>query len=130
MIVTVTLNAAVDRTLGSVQVYGVSPEYQQVQDYRFQFGDPLTEVDMRERRLVAVVGADITDKLFDGRSPVGQQIHVHGLPVTIIGTIIPKGRVLGQSFDRVPFVKDPAKSARMNGGLRTARGTPLGGTAA
>src|SRR5690348_15376920 len=54
-----------DRTLGSVQVYGVSPEYQRVQDYRFQFGQPLTEVDMRERRLIAVVGADITDKLFD-----------------------------------------------------------------
>jgi putative ABC transport system permease protein len=88
-----------DRTLGSVQVYGVSPEYQRVQDYRFQFGEPLTEVDMRERRLIAVVGADITDKLFDGRNPVGQQIHVRGLPVTIVGTIAAKGRVLGQSFD-------------------------------
>jgi len=88
-----------DRTLGSVQVYGVSPEYQRVQDYKFQYGEPLTEVDMRERRLIAVVGADITDKLFDGRNPVGQQIHVHGLPVTIVGTIAAKGRVLGQSFD-------------------------------
>ena len=88
-----------NKTLGSVQVYGVTPEYQQIQDYKFQFGDPLTEVDVRERRLVAVVGADITDKLFDGRNPVGQSIHVHGIPVTIIGTIAAKGRVLGQSFD-------------------------------
>src|SRR5205085_8322593 len=88
-----------DRTLGSVQVYGVTPEYQTIQDYRFAFGDPLSEVDVRERRLVAVVGADITDKLFDGRNPVGQSIHVHGIPVTIIGTIVAKGRVLGQSFD-------------------------------
>ena len=88
-----------NKTLGSVQVYGVTPEYQQIQDYRFAFGDPLTEIDVRERRLVAVVGADITDKLFDGRNPVGQSIHVHGIPVTIIGTIVAKGRVLGQSFD-------------------------------
>src|SRR5215212_3843242 len=88
-----------NKTLGSVQVYGVTPEYQQIQDYKFAFGDPLTEVDVRERRLVAVVGADITDKLFDGRNPVGQSIHVHGIPVTIIGTIVAKGRVLGQSFD-------------------------------
>ena len=88
-----------NKTLGSVQVYGVTPEYQQIQDYKFAFGDPLTEVDVRERRLVAVVGADITDKLFDGRNPVGQSIHVHGIPVTIIGTIAAKGRVLGQSFD-------------------------------
>ena len=88
-----------NKTLGSVQVYGVTPEYQQIQDYKFSFGDPLTEIDVRERRLVAVVGADITDKLFDGRNPVGQSIHVHGIPVTIIGTIAAKGRVLGQSFD-------------------------------
>jgi putative ABC transport system permease protein len=88
-----------DKTLGSVQIYGVTPDYQRIQDYRFAFGDPLTEIDVRERRLVAVVGADITDKLFDGRNPVGQSIHVHGIPVTIIGTIVAKGRVLGQSFD-------------------------------
>jgi putative ABC transport system permease protein len=88
-----------NKTLGSVQVYGVTPEYQQIQDYRFAFGDPLTDIDVRERRLVAVVGADITDKLFDGRNPVGQSIHVDGIPVTIIGTIVAKGRVLGQSFD-------------------------------
>jgi putative ABC transport system permease protein len=88
-----------DRTLGSVQVYGVTPEYQTIQDYKFVFGQPLTEIDVRERRYVAVVGADITDKLFDGRDPVGRAIHVHGIPVTIVGTIAAKGRVLGQSFD-------------------------------
>jgi putative ABC transport system permease protein len=88
-----------DRTLGSVQVNGVTPDYQRIQDYRFVFGDPITEVDVRERRLVGVVGADVTDKLFDGRNPVGQSIHVHGVPVTIVGSIAAKGRVLGQSFD-------------------------------
>ena len=88
-----------DKTLGSVQVYGVTPEYQQIQDYKFAYGEPMTEIDVRERRLVAVVGADITDKLFDGRNPVGESIHVHGIPVTIIGTISAKGKVLGQSFD-------------------------------
>lgn len=88
-----------DKTLGSVQVYGVTPEYQRIQDYKFAYGEPMTEIDVRERRLVAVVGADITDKLFDGRNPVGESIHIHGIPVTIIGTINAKGKVLGQSFD-------------------------------
>ena len=44
-----------DKTLGSVQVYGVTPDYQRIQDYRFAYGEALTEVDVRERRLVAVV---------------------------------------------------------------------------
>ena len=88
-----------DKTLGSILVFGVTPPYQQIQDYRFQYGEPLSEVDVRERRLVVVVGADITDKLFDGRNPVGESIHVHGIPMTIVGAIASKGRVLGQSFD-------------------------------
>ena len=88
-----------DRTLGDVLEFGVTPDYQRIQDYRFVFGDPLSEIDVRERRLVVVVGADITDKLFDGRNPVGQILHVHGIPMTIVGAIAAKGRVLGQSFD-------------------------------
>src|SRR5215467_4976222 len=88
-----------DKTLGSILVFGVTPAYQEIQDYRFQYGEPLSEVDVRERRLVVVVGADITDKLFDGRNPVGESIHVHGIPMTIVGAIASKGRVLGQSFD-------------------------------
>jgi len=88
-----------NKTLGSVQVFGVTPEYQTIQDYKFQYGEGLTEIDTRERRYVAVVGADIVDKLFNGINPVGRSVHVHGIPITIIGTIMPKGKVLGQSFD-------------------------------
>jgi putative ABC transport system permease protein len=88
-----------NKTLGDVLVFGVTPEYQRIQDYRFVYGDPLSEIDVRERRLVVVVGADITEKLFDGRNPVGESIHVHGIPVTIVGALAAKGQVLGQSFD-------------------------------
>jgi len=39
--------------------------YQIVQDYRLAAGDPLTDLDVRERRLVAVLGFDVAEKLFD-----------------------------------------------------------------
>ncbi|HEY9226481.1 MAG TPA: ABC transporter permease [Gemmatimonadaceae bacterium] len=87
------------KSVGDILVFGVTPDYQKIQDYRFEYGEPLSDVDVRERRLVVVVGADITDKLFDKRDPVGQTIHVKGLPMTIVGAIAAKGRVLGQSFD-------------------------------
>ena len=88
-----------DNSLGDVLVFGVTPDYQKIQDYRFQFGEPLSDVDERERRMVVVVGADITDKLFNKRDPVGQTLRVKGLPMTVVGALAPKGRVLGQSFD-------------------------------
>ncbi len=89
-----------NREVSGALVFGVTPDYQAVQDYRFAAGEPLTDTDVRERRYVAVVGFDVADKLFDGaEQAVGKSIRVGGLPLTIKGVVASKGRVLGQSFD-------------------------------
>jgi len=89
-----------DRTLGNVLVFGVTPPYQIVQDYRILAGVPLTDPDVRERRPVTVIGHEIAEKLFDNpASAVGRKIRVAGREVLVTGVIEKKGRVLGQSFD-------------------------------
>jgi putative ABC transport system permease protein len=89
-----------NRTVGDVLVFGVTPPYQVVQDYRFIAGEPLAEPDVQERRAVAVAGFDVADKLFGEPSrAVGEKIRVAGREMTIKGVIARKGRVLGQSFD-------------------------------
>jgi putative ABC transport system permease protein len=97
-----------DRTLGDVLIFGVTPEYQVVQDYRFARGEGLTEPDVRGRRPVVVVGADVADKLFEGVDPVGRVVRIRGVQFTIVGVVAAKGRVLGQSFDG--FVMMPITS--------------------
>jgi len=89
-----------DRTVGNVTIFGVTPPYQIVQDYQMLAGVPLTEPDVRERRLVGVIGFEIAEKLFD-RPPaaVGRKIRIGGREVLVTGVIDKKGRVLGQSFD-------------------------------
>jgi putative ABC transport system permease protein len=87
------------QTLGSVLVFGVTPAYQTVQDYRFTAGQPISEIDVREHRYVVAVGADVATNLFAGVSPVGQQVRIRGQQFTVVGVIAAKGRVLGQSFD-------------------------------
>jgi putative ABC transport system permease protein len=88
-----------NRTLGDVLIFGVSPEHQVVQDYRFASGQPLNDIDVRQRRNVAVIGADVGKKLFEEVDPVGREIRVRGELFTVVGVVAPKGRVLGQSFD-------------------------------
>jgi len=88
-----------DRTLGSVQVFGVTAGYQVVQDYRFTEGRPLSDIDVRERRNVIVVGADVAEKLFQGATAIDKDVRVMGQRYTVVGVVAPKGRVLGQSFD-------------------------------
>lgn len=88
-----------DRTLGSVQLFGVTSEYQDVQDYRFTSGRALNEVDVRQRRPVIVIGADVANTLFNGADPIGSEVRMMGRRFEVVGVIARKGRVLGQSFD-------------------------------
>jgi putative ABC transport system permease protein len=92
-----------------VLVFGVTPPYQLVQDYRFAAGEPLADPDVRERRPVAVLGFDVADKLFGSpATAIGRKIRVGGREMTVKGVIAKKGRVLGQSFDS--FVLLPLSS--------------------
>jgi putative ABC transport system permease protein len=89
-----------NRTVGDVFVFGVTPPYMSVQDYAFAAGEPFTDVDVRERRAVAVLGWDVAEKLFEtAEIAVGKQIRVRTGLFTIKGVIAPKGTVLGQSWD-------------------------------
>jgi putative ABC transport system permease protein len=89
--------------MGDVPIFGITPSYQEVQDYRIRNGRPLTDVDLAQRQPVIVVGAEIADKLFENVDAVGRDVRILGDRFTIVGVIQPKGRVLGQSFVLMPL---------------------------
>jgi len=97
-----------NRTLGSVRVFGVTEGYQVVQDYRFVAGRPLSDVDIRERRNVVAIGADVAKDLFDNGNAIDQEVRIAGQRFTVIGVVAPKGRVLGQSFDAFVMIPIPS----------------------
>ncbi|HSB53228.1 MAG TPA: ABC transporter permease, partial [Gemmatimonadales bacterium] len=89
-----------DRTVGDVLVFGVTPPYQIVQDYRFTAGEPLADPDITERRPVAVLGFDVAEKLFgEPERAIGRRVRIAGREMTVKAVTAKKGRVLGQSFD-------------------------------
>jgi putative ABC transport system permease protein len=95
------------RTLGDVLILGVTPGYQVVQDYRFTSGRPLNDIDVSERRPVAIIGADVSKDLFESVDAVGREIRVRGRRFTVVGVVAAKGRMLGQSFDGFVIVPLP-----------------------
>jgi putative ABC transport system permease protein len=89
-----------NRVVGDVLVFGVTPPYVAVQDYAFASGEMFSDVDVRERRPVAVLGWDVGSKLFDDPEiAVGKRVWVSGRQFTVKGVIAAKGTVLGQSWD-------------------------------
>jgi putative ABC transport system permease protein len=88
-----------DRTLGDVAIFGVTPAYQIIQDYRFDAGRGLNDLDLERRSPVAIIGHDVAEKLFQNVDPLGQDLKILGRRFTVVGVVAKKGRVLGQSFD-------------------------------
>ena len=97
-----------NQSVGSAMIFGVTPPYQVVQDYRILAGLPLTEVDIRGRRPVVAIGHEIADKLFlTPESAVGKRVRIAGRSLTVTGVFAPKGQTLGQSFDAFVLVPLP-----------------------
>ena len=107
------------RSIGGVVVFGISPEYQTVQDYRIAKGRALTDVDITRRMSVTVIGAEVAEKLFESVDPIGQEIRLSGERFTVVGVTEPKGRVLGQSFDAFALVPIPRFEMRYGRRLTT-----------
>jgi putative ABC transport system permease protein len=89
-----------NQRIGDVIIFGITPSYQIVRDYVFAAGEPMTDPDVTERRMVTVIGFDIADKLFgEPEKAIGKKVRVAGREFVIKGVIAKKGKVLGQSFD-------------------------------
>src|SRR5436190_1289483 len=110
------MNAYVRERLAGA-IFGVTAPFVVVQDYEFAAGEALTDIDVRERRFVGVLGYDVADKLFGSPAQaVGQMIRVHGTQLAVKGVIAKKGTVLGQSWDG--FVMLPLTTFEMLYGRR------------
>ena len=88
-----------NQRIADVILFGVTEQFQLVQDYRVEAGRPLSDLDVEQRRPVIVVGHDVAEALFPGVTAVGRTVRVMGEQFEIVGVNAGKGRVLGQSFD-------------------------------
>jgi putative ABC transport system permease protein len=98
-----TPNAAVisgNQSVGGVLIFGITPDYQLVQDYVIAAGEPLNDIDIRGRRLVTAIGWDVATKLFQSAdAAIGKTVRIAGRQYTVKGVFAAKGQTLGASFD-------------------------------
>lgn len=67
---------------------------------QFAEGRFFTEAESRGGRNVVVLGADVADALFPGRSPLGETVSIDGNPFRVVGVYAKQGTFLGLfSFD-------------------------------
>jgi putative ABC transport system permease protein len=94
------------RHLPAAGVLGVDATYQDVLNHTVDRGRFLSRLDLENHRKVAVVGPKVVDrlKLGGGGEPLGKEIYVGHLPVTVIGVMEKKGESLGFDLDDRVFL--------------------------
>src|SRR5260370_6985130 len=84
----------------ATQILGTTPDYLSIRDIQIQNGAPFTQQDVDSDAKVALLGQTVVDNLFGGNDPVGQVIRIKKVPLTVLGTLLPKGQSpTGQAQD-------------------------------
>ncbi len=83
------------KTKQNVDVGGVLPDYLEANGVTIAEGRFITDGDVELGRRVVVLGPDVADLLFPGRSPLGEEVRLRGTPFEVIGVGERQGSVLG-----------------------------------
>ncbi|HWN70832.1 MAG TPA: ABC transporter permease [Haliangium sp.] len=75
---------------GSFNVMGDYPALRYIESIRMSQGRFLNDLDVEERRKIAVVGRQVVDQLFEpGEDPIGQAIQINGVYFQVVGAFDP-----------------------------------------
>ncbi len=83
----------------NIQLVGATPEAMATNDWVIAEGRTINQADLDHGNRVCVLGSDLIQKLFPHIDPVGQEVKVDGLRLTVIGTFTAKGEMFGESRD-------------------------------
>ncbi len=90
--------------LRRIPIKGVQGDYAEVDRTELAEGRHLTANDMARRRAVAVIGYEVWENLFDGRTANGHEIRIGDVKYLVVGVAEKKGSAFGQSQDNFVIV--------------------------
>ncbi len=86
-------------------IFGVTPDYNFTLSQYVSEGRFITDVDVSERRNIAILGRDVVKALFpEYQNPIGEDIKIGGNVFKIVGIMEDLGTFFGQSRDNSIFV--------------------------
>jgi putative ABC transport system permease protein len=86
------------------RVQGVTANMVIIEDKNIAEGRFIAPHEVEHASLVCVIGADVREKLFEGRDPIGQTLKIQGTPMTVIGIEEKRGTFMGQSQDNHLYI--------------------------
>ena len=95
---------------------GVGPDYVKVRTWPMTTGEFFAERDVAAAAKVCVIGQTVANQLFPGDNPIGQQIRVKNIPLTVVGVLSKKGaNMVGQDQDDILLMPYTTVRKRLDG---------------
>ncbi|HEY8462346.1 MAG TPA: ABC transporter permease [Blastocatellia bacterium] len=85
-------------------VRGVTANMVDIEDKNIVEGRFIAPHEVEHAALVCVIGAEVKEKLFEGRDPIGQTLKIRNVPMTVIGVEEKRGTFMGQSMDNHLYI--------------------------
>ena len=106
----------------NVNIIGTSPSFPAIREFEIDKGRFFSQIDQKRSNRVAVLGADLTERLFGDTNPVGKQLQIKNVSFQIIGVLAEKGSGLGGAdYDEAALVPITTAANRLIG-----RNSPYG----
>jgi putative ABC transport system permease protein len=84
-------------------VIGVNQDWPDVNNFTVDRGRFFSRIDLERRAKLAVVGTKVVEELRIAQ-PIGAEVYIGTMPVTIVGVMEEKGRALGFDYDDMVFI--------------------------
>jgi putative ABC transport system permease protein len=100
----------------STSISGVDANYLKIKDWEISEGTFFTDLDIRTRKKVAVLGNTVAEELFGDQNPVGERIRIRNIPFRVIGVLEEKGQAMMGDQDDVVLAPSTTVLYRMTEG--------------
>ena len=98
-----------------VTANGVVPGYEKMRNVQVAQGRFVSQEDLSNWAKVCVIGIKVRDELFHHEDPIGKNIEINGLSLTVVGVLTEKGRTFEGDADKNVFIPLATVQKRMLG---------------
>jgi len=95
-----------------IEVTAATEKYFEVKDLPIQAGRPFSAQEVRAGAPVLVIGWELSERLFEGRDPIGKEVKIRGIPYRVIGVVEKQGNLFGISLDKFAITTALAPAKR------------------
>lgn len=96
-------------------IVGATPEFLTVRSFDVEKGRFISDIDLKRNQRVVTLGADLANRFFGDKNPIGEEIRIRNVSFKIVGVLQAKGAFLGNNQDDAAYIPLTTMSSTLTG---------------